>query len=568
MPQFRYLVGQCTFPWLLANVLDPALGDQVPLGNARTTVMLTASNGIKIGVIGLVEREWLDTINSLPPNLKYLSASATAQELCPKLREQGAEIIVAVTHAREPNDVKLAEKTPDGLIDLILGGHDHFYGHSIVNGKHLLRSGTDFKQLSHIKAWKKKDDSGKWDFDIVRRDVVQEIPEDKATLELVEKLTAQLKTKLEKPIGYTLAPLDARFTTVRLKESNIGNFVCDLMRLHYSADCALMAAGTIRGDQIYPSGVLKLKDIMNWYATLFPRFSNNMLPINPLYLAPALTTTNSFPFEDPVIVISLPGSAILSALENAVSIFPALEGRFPQVSNITFSFNPIAPPHSRIRSVSIAGSPLSPTRTYKLATRGYMGRGKDGFTSLLVKSEGGHAEEIVSEENGILISMILRQYFMSLKVLGRWKRWGRSMGRHWEGVCGELHGTHPVRESAPASPVVVGKRPPGDVAAAVGVSRDHVKHPEVDSESEDDGDFGPNGTGAPATSNGTTYHPHPTHENHDHTLAIMRKVMRKWQRIAGVTAGPGLGEEGGEFTVGWTRGIAPRLEGRIREVEF
>ena len=64
---------------------------------------------------------------------------------------------------------------------------------------------------------------------------------------------------MEKPIGWISAPLDARFTTVRLKESNMGNFVCDLMKLHYDADCCIMAAGTVRGDQVYPAGVLKVK---------------------------------------------------------------------------------------------------------------------------------------------------------------------------------------------------------------------------------------------------------------------------------------------------------------------
>lgn len=56
--QFRHLRSQCKFPWLLANVLDPALGDNVPLANCEKTAMLTSSNGIKIGIIGLGEREW------------------------------------------------------------------------------------------------------------------------------------------------------------------------------------------------------------------------------------------------------------------------------------------------------------------------------------------------------------------------------------------------------------------------------------------------------------------------------------------------------------------------------
>ena len=245
-------------------MLDPALGDNVSLGNCPKTHIITTSNGTKIGLIGLVEREWLDTINSLPPGLIYKSVSATAAELVPGLREQGAELIIAITHQREPNDNKLASKTPPGLIDIVLGGHDHFYNHSIVDGTHVLRSGTDFKQMSYVEGWKKKDGSGGWDFDIFRRDAVREVPEDQDTLELVSKLTDALKYKLEKPVGYTAVPLDARFKTVRLKESNLGNFVCDLMKNHYRGDCALMAAGTIRGDQIYPPGVLKLKDIMNW----------------------------------------------------------------------------------------------------------------------------------------------------------------------------------------------------------------------------------------------------------------------------------------------------------------
>lgn len=150
------------------------------------------------------------------------------------------------------------------MIDFVLGGHDHYYGHSIHNGTHVLRSGTDFKQLSYIECWKKQNPEG-WDYRVTRRDVVSSIHEDEVTLEVVDDLTRELKARLEKSIGWTLTPLDARFTTVRTKESNIGNFVCDLMRYYYNTEACIMAAGTIRGDQIYPPGVIKMKDIMKWY---------------------------------------------------------------------------------------------------------------------------------------------------------------------------------------------------------------------------------------------------------------------------------------------------------------
>ncbi|KAK5272344.1 hypothetical protein LTR99_001735 [Exophiala xenobiotica] len=511
--QFRSLASRCTFPWLLANVLDPQLGDNVPLGNAKKTVIITSSNGIKIGLIGFVEREWLDTINSLPPNLIYKSVSATAAELVPGLREQGAEIIIAITHQREPNDKKLAEKTTDGLIDLVLGGHDHYYSHTLINSTHVLRSGTDFKQLSYIEARRRRGEDKKWDLHIVRGDIVSEIPEDPEMLKITAELSESLKGKLEKPLGYTAAPLDARFTTVRLKESNLGNFVCDIMRLHYSGDCCLVAAGTIRGDQVYPPGVLKLKDILN-----------------------------CFPFEDPCIVIRVTGAALLAALENSVCAYPALEGRFPQVSNISFEFDPSLPPQHRIKWSRVGGEPLDLEKRYVLVTRGYMGRGKDGFDSLLVQSEGGQAEEIVSEENGILISMMLRQYFMSLKIMGKWKHWGKSLNRHWKGVQKDLHETHPVVEPVRA---------------------------------DEDGSLKRKRTGTFTTT--TPLDDSEDEEGHhrvvqvpdkwsDRELSIIRKVMRKWRRLAGLKGESKccdrMDEE--ELQVDWTRAIAPRLEGRIK----
>ena len=39
-------------------MIDPALGEDVPIGNCGKTHMLVSSNGIKVGVIGLGEREW------------------------------------------------------------------------------------------------------------------------------------------------------------------------------------------------------------------------------------------------------------------------------------------------------------------------------------------------------------------------------------------------------------------------------------------------------------------------------------------------------------------------------
>ncbi|KAK3389763.1 Metallo-dependent phosphatase-like protein [Podospora didyma] len=533
--QFRHLTSKCNFPWLLANVLDPALGDSVPLGNAKRTHVITASNGLKIGLIGLGEREWLDTINSLPPNLIYRSASEVARELVPQLRDEGADIVIALTHQREPNDNKLAEQT-EGMIDIILGGHDHFYAHSFINGTHVLRSGSDFKQLSYLEVRRSTSADRRWDVDIWRRDLVKAVPEDSDTLALVDKLTAKLKKSLEKPVGYTASPLDARFTTVRLRESNLGNFVCDIMRHHYSADCALMAAGTIRGDQIYAPGPLRVKDI-----------------------------TDCFPFEDPVVVIKASGQAIWDALENGVSMYPALEGRFPQVSNIKFKFDPSKPVGSRVLWVEIGGKTYEPERIYVLATRGYMGRGKDGYKSLLIEEEGGVCEELVSEENGMLISAMLRQYFMSLRVMDRWTLWGPSLDRHWGRVQRDVEKIHPNINpgvgSQPVSPSTSTKGAKDNWAAWSPVRlRERRSSVTALVENSDDSDSDDEGNNAEEQRDDEEL------KDIDRELRIMRKFLGLWCKKAGVQAKMCDSLEGGEGSVPWTRAISPRVEGRIQMV--
>lgn len=579
--QFRHLTSKCSFPWLLANVLDPALGDNVPIGNAGRTHMITASNGLKIGLLGLGEREWLETINALPPNLIYRSATEVARELVPELRAQGADLIVALTHMREPNDYKLAQNM-GGEIDIILGGHDHFYAHSLIKGTHVLRSGSDFKNLSYLEVRRPTEQRGegqpKWDVDIWRRDIYSSIPRDPSTDTLVDKLTSKLKKSLEKPIGFSAAPLDARFTTVRLRESNIGNFVCDIMRLHYHADIAIMAAGTIRGDQIYPPGPIRVKDVMD-----------------------------CFPFEDPVVVIKVKGKAVWEALENGVSLYPALEGRFPQVSNIKFMFDPSLPSGQRVTSVEVGGEPIDLEKTYMMSTRGYMARGKDGYSSLLVQSEGGECEEVVSEENGILISMLLRQYFMALKALDKWAFWGAEEDRHWGLVVkGVDEGREPPRS---LSSTLEPKTGDGCDKATCVISDNEAKADQA----QDPTPPGQDGLGtSKPLSNWTNWTPAKLRERRstvkplkesqasvgdssgssssglsdseesggsrpssrvrgrdedvrqiDREMRIMRRVARKWCRLAGVQSRACDCLDEGEFDVPWTKAVAPKVEGRV-----
>ncbi|PNS15083.1 3-hydroxyisobutyryl-CoA hydrolase, mitochondrial [Sphaceloma murrayae] len=568
IPQFHKLAKQCKFPWLLSNILDK--DGKTILGDCPPTHLITSSNGIKIGLIGIAEQDWISTVNSLPPDLPFLPAAEVAVKYSKALRAQGADMVIALCHQREVNDNRLAAEVPEGTLDIILAGHDHHYRYSKINGCHVICSGSDFKQLSYIEV--QRDPAGKgWLFDITRRDITKDITEDPPTVALMDKLFATFRAKLEKPIGYAAAPLDARFETIRKSESNYANFVADLVCKYYKGDCALVVGGTYRGDQVYTPGVIRIKDIMD-----------------------------CFPFEDPDVMISTPGSAIWAALEHGVSKYPALEGRFPQVSNITYTFDPSKPPGSRLLDVKIGETVLDHQKDYKLVTRAYTVSGGDGFDCLKLKEKGGPSTYLIDEENGHLTSTLLRQYFMSLKVLGKWKNWPTQLDDHWSKVNSDLHKSQPVRAPTarnspvsartpvipgapwgkgsandarePLSPTLPTREPkrlrtdeanpgPPVVLTNTKPAQDSTTAPfpaeaagwdgsESDDSESDDEDIVPLSTEP---------------EEREKQLMVARKVMRKWRRIAGIKGTPGLmdGLAEGEGCH-WTQGICPKVEGRIR----
>jgi len=88
------------------------------------------------------------------------------------------------------------------------------------------------------------------------------------------------------------------------------------------------------------------------------------------------------PFSNRTVKVELPGSAILIALENGVSLVESSAGRFPQVSGLAFEYDLSKPAGNRIMWATVGSKPLDPAGTYTLATDDYLFNGGDGYTSL------------------------------------------------------------------------------------------------------------------------------------------------------------------------------------------
>jgi 2',3'-cyclic-nucleotide 2'-phosphodiesterase (5'-nucleotidase family) len=108
----------------------------------------------------------------------------------------------------------------------------------------------------------------------------------------------------------------------------------------------------------------------------------------------------------------VPGSAILSALENGLSRADQLSGRFPQVSGLAIVADLAARPGSRVRTVTANGEPLDPSREYRLATNDFMARGGDGYGMLAGKSD-------VTRDSGTrLVALDVIDYIDAAKLVG------------------------------------------------------------------------------------------------------------------------------------------------------
>lgn len=225
----------------------------------------------------------------------------------------------------------------------------------------------------------------KWE----RHTLEKDSPEDPEVADIVAEHVVHMAASLDDVVGYTVSPLEGRFSNIRTEETNLGNLVCDVLRAACGTDLALINSGTFRSDKIHPAGDLTKRDIIE-----------------------------ILPMLDESVVLELTGSDILAVLENSVSQYPKLEGRFLQISGIKYRFDPRLPPGERVHKDSVflldSMEKLDNERKYTATTKAYLATGKDGFGMLA------SCNVLVSPENGPLLTTLLRNHFVLLEVLNNW----------------------------------------------------------------------------------------------------------------------------------------------------
>ncbi|KAI0371748.1 Metallo-dependent phosphatase [Pilatotrama ljubarskyi] len=392
-PHLSKLIQDTNFPWLLSNIIDTETS-RVPEGLLEFYVF--ERSGVRVGVIGLVEKEWIATVSTWPSNFQYKDMAEVAVDLSKRLRdpqgEHKCDIIIALTHARVPNDIALAKsvyalspsaqqsRSIDNMhgADIIFGGHDHLYyvsrgvtswegydlNQEILGAEQdhgdilVIKSGTDFRDLSEVTLELADTPGGS-----IRRKVIKAIrgkhhetkpgsKKSERVAKLLQDLLSSVSSALKAPVCKTAVELDLRSSIIRVQETAAANWFADVLRHAYDdalclqtgggSDGVFICAGTLRGDSVYGpgQGPITLGDILE-----------------------------ILPFEDPIVVLELDGEAIWDALEASLSTWPAQEGRFPVISGFRVSWDSRRPPGQRVLGVWLLQEPsggstsTSPSRT-------------------------------------------------------------------------------------------------------------------------------------------------------------------------------------------------------------
>jgi 5'-nucleotidase len=420
------------YHWLTANIdvvnEDGSTTRWQPEG-IKPTAMIERS-GIKIGVIGLSSGDTPQTtLLKHVADLRFRDPIETVRQLGPKLREEGAQVIVVVAHltgscgkgqAREHNEAtecepdgeigRLLTELPAGTIDVIVAGHAHTvfaqrFGDTFILENHCrgqmlglldLVVGPDGVNADASvvhEPWElihRKADPGceEGSYSLEPQEIGGRMVQPSVTaLRLVEELEAESGSLCHES-GCSASFLGRS----REAESEVGNFVADaILDAFPNADLAIQNSGGLRAD--LPSGTLRREHIQTM-----------------------------MPFDNHLVSLKMTGKQLDLVLQLGSS---GAHGIL-QVAGGTYHFDPQQTTGTdlngdeavetweqrRLCSATIAGAPLDPDKIYEVATTDFLYGGGDHM--------GPAFKDIpVHEERGLLRDVIIAYLEKQTECLGK-----------------------------------------------------------------------------------------------------------------------------------------------------
>lgn len=338
--------GQAKFPFLAANVMDCKTGSQ-PEG--IEPFVIVEKQGIKVGVIGLVTPETPEITNPEQiVGLEFNDPVTVLQTVIPQVRQQGAEVIVVLSHLGcIPSNGQLigeAVELPMVGIDALLTGHSHqklageIKGIPVVQAAYNGRSAASIRLLysrgqnSVIKSLSNVTDLNPAD-----------MTEDPGIADVIKGYRSEVKFAEDEIIGKNLYTLNHD----RYQVSPLGSWASDVIRQSTSGDIAFLNGGGLRTDLL--AGNITLGQIMA-----------------------------IMPFDNNLVLQEMTGEDILKVLEYGIN---NQKYGSVQFSGLKVSYDVAKPAGQRVTAVTLSDNePLAKDKSYQVVTNDFMAGGGDGYT--------------------------------------------------------------------------------------------------------------------------------------------------------------------------------------------
>jgi len=241
-------VGSSDFEWVCT---DLAVAD-TPLEGTCAPYVIEDYDGLSVGYFSVIT-EGLPYLSS-PGEVALTGTNVeTATRAVAELRDQGAQVIVALTHIGLDHDIELAQEVRG--IDIIFGGHSHSYVDELVRVGHTFIVAGGYGGTHVMRIDLETDAEGGLDDASVSYTMMPVNADVQAAADVEEKL-AVFRDSLPEAVvlGATEVPWDLSSEAVRGGESPVANLINDHMREKFGVDIVVNNAGAFRGKKVYEPG--------------------------------------------------------------------------------------------------------------------------------------------------------------------------------------------------------------------------------------------------------------------------------------------------------------------------
>lgn len=335
-------------------------------------------DGIKIGLLGIFGKTSIEY--SPMCTLTFEDQVESAKKAVKALKEEGADLIVCLSHSGTDPDPKksedeiLAKEVPD--IDVIISGHTHTrLDEPIIVGNTVIGSTGEYGiRIGSMKLVKESDDSWQLkDYELIP--ITSDIKEDDKTKKELEQFHKIIEKEYLSQYGYkmgqVLAENDVAFTPMSLmgkrhQEENLGNFIADSYISTIKKEegdrydpiaVAVVPAGVVR--ETLPKGEVRTEDA---FMVMSLGIGKDKVP------------------GYPIISVYLTGEELKTVAEVDASIAPMMEVAQLYTAGLHFKFNPNRLLLNKVTSVTLwdeetgEPQPLEDDKLYRVVADLYSGQ--------------------------------------------------------------------------------------------------------------------------------------------------------------------------------------------------